>query len=944
MSNTISARLSFNISEFQAKAKAVNDRLNELGKTLISVNVTLVSAAKPIGPAHNQFTAVADTGSQLRSLSAQTGQSVKDLVLLQQAFKNVSLSADQVPAAAAKLQKAIGGVSEEGKDTAEAFRRLGVSAAAIKNLSFVDQLAALSAGFQRITSAAERGAVAQAIFGRTGAQMLAVFADGGGLEQAAREVGGMAVLMDQNAAAFDSFSNHVRTAKAKLDELVAAVLEKVAPALDKFFGAMAETDVAGTVSGLLEPFVNLATLLVRLKNHIIGIGVAFLAWKFMPQMAAAMSAAIGGIRAALTALQTQLTAFRTQLTGAGGGFAALRTAGVACFTAIKGAIAATGIGLAIIAIGEALSWVMGKFGTWKQNWAETVTAVTALNKEAAAFNAQYRAAFASVTGEDSRARALDDINRKIDEQRQKLADAAEKDLNVAQWKLLEDTVNSNVKILEIYRKNLAALSQEQMAANAERILEEQRVAEVERRALELRKNLGKQEEGLQKAQRDAILATLNPLERRNFFMEELGVASEAALNLELARLRVLYAQGTLTNEQVVRYSQLVGLQTELVNGGAEAVKFSKEQAKSELEREEIQRQRRLADLSERKQLVDLDPLATKADKEAQLRPILEAQRAELEANIEKWLELAEARRLAGDVEGMDAMLAKISAAKLQLAEIVNDPALLSFGDTLTARLVSFTDGFGTMAQQVGSAITNTIGSAISGVSQGISGLIMGTTTWRDAMRQTVGSIISSLVQVGVQMVATNLLGMMLGKKSTAATVTDNAAIAASAAPAAALNSIASWGTAAAVGMAAVMAGLILVMSLVGGFASGGLIPGQSSDRDNRLAAVATGEYVVRSAAVRKYGAGLFDALNSMRVPDGDLMNLFPVPLPRRTLAFAGGGLVGDPPTLAEAAGRETNIYVFDDRKKMLEQMRADEGQQIIYDAISGRRVDLGMRT
>jgi hypothetical protein len=51
-----------------------------------------------------------------------------------------------------------------------------------------------------------------------------------------------------------------------------------------------------------------------------------------------------------------------------------------------------------------------------------------------------------------------------------------------------------------------------------------------------------------------------------------------------------------------------------------------------------------------------------------------------------------------------------------------------------------------------------------------------------------------------------------------------------------------------------------------GHAGGGLIPGTPSARDNTLAHVATGEYVVNSGAVQKYGVGLFNALNSRQLP------------------------------------------------------------------------------
>jgi methyl-accepting chemotaxis protein len=57
-----------------------------------------------------------------------------------------------------------------------------------------------------------------------------------------------------------------------------------------------------------------------------------------------------------------------------------------------------------------------------------------------------------------------------------------------------------------------------------------------------------------------------------------------------------------------------------------------------------------------------------------------------------------------------------------------------------------------------------------------------------------------------------------------------------------------------------------------GKARGGLIGGRGSGTsDSNLAWVSRGEFVVRAAAVRKYGAGLFAALNAQRFADGGLV-------------------------------------------------------------------------
>jgi hypothetical protein len=90
----------------------------------------------------------------------------------------------------------------------------------------------------------------------------------------------------------------------------------------------------------------------------------------------------------------------------------------------------------------------------------------------------------------------------------------------------------------------------------------------------------------------------------------------------------------------------------------------------------------------------------------------------------------------------------------------------------------------------------------------------------------------------------------------------------------------------------------------GGFARGGPIFGPGTSTSDSVPIWASvGEFMVRAAAVRKYGANLFHALNSMRLPpdlfrgfsQGGLVDRLQVlmpPLP--PLRFADGGLVPAP--------------------------------------------------
>jgi len=69
-------------------------------------------------------------------------------------------------------------------------------------------------------------------------------------------------------------------------------------------------------------------------------------------------------------------------------------------------------------------------------------------------------------------------------------------------------------------------------------------------------------------------------------------------------------------------------------------------------------------------------------------------------------------------------------------------------------------------------------------------------------------------------------------------------------------------------------------------ARGGIIGGRGSGTsDSNLAWLSRGEFVIRAAAVRHFGAGFFAALNAGMLPGFALGGLVPRAIP----AFAGGG-------------------------------------------------------
>ncbi len=136
---------------------------------------------------------VFDAGKELKTLHAITGQSITDLVTLRKAFQEVGLAPESVEDKLVKLQKALGGVNEEGQPTGFMFQRLGLNIANLRGESAVQQLRQLSTAINGLGTDAERTAAVTAIFGRGGADLKALFANPEAIDEARKSLAVMRV-------------------------------------------------------------------------------------------------------------------------------------------------------------------------------------------------------------------------------------------------------------------------------------------------------------------------------------------------------------------------------------------------------------------------------------------------------------------------------------------------------------------------------------------------------------------------------------------------------------------------------------------------------------------------------------------------------------------------------------------------------------------------------
>jgi hypothetical protein len=239
---------------------------------------------------------------------------------------------------------------------------------------------------------------------------------------------------------------------------------------------------------------------------------------------------------------------------------------------------------------------------------------------------------------------------------------------------------------------------------------------------------------------------------------------------------------------------------------------------------------------------------------------------------------------------------------------------------------------GSKGQQISSMMQNTIGTAVSGISQGIDGWITGTEKWGDSLRN-IGSnilqaVIQAIVQMGVQWVVTQIMMAVVGKALNASTTAALKPIAAEQAaiwaPAATLATIASWGGAAAAAPWEIAASIGLTEGISAGFAGakeGGFYPG---DEDSVAGVFHGNEFIFSAPATRALGPQNLASMHDAALA-GSIGN---------SGTFPGGGR-------GSSSGRPVKVFNFWDRRAMVQEINRDPSHEAhIVDVMRRHRGDI----
>lgn len=234
MAGVLSFALGLETSAFSSALDRVGGRL--LG--FIAVGELVSKTFEKIGGA-------IASGGQFQDLSARTGESVKSLYQMSEAFKVVGVDAGALPGMVNRFNKSLSGIGEGGEKTTEAFAALGLSMADLKNMDAPAQFQAVA---EKLASFDKGSAmdIATRLFGREGAgNIMQITRDVKGFSETLAETGSEGDLMARVAPKFDTLGDTATRIGGKINNAWLAVAEGLEPLIKQVLDFTKSLDFKG---------------------------------------------------------------------------------------------------------------------------------------------------------------------------------------------------------------------------------------------------------------------------------------------------------------------------------------------------------------------------------------------------------------------------------------------------------------------------------------------------------------------------------------------------------------------------------------------------------------------------------------------------------------------------------------------------------------------------
>lgn len=191
-----------------------------------------------------------DKAANFQDLAEKMGDTAEAVASLGVAAAAGGTNMDTVAAASARLSKALTGVDDESEAAGAALKALGLNIREIQSLSPTQQIEAIAKAMNEFEDGTQKAAVAQALFGRSGAELLPFF------KALAGEVGRQVILSQQQIEAADAYADAQAILKEQISQQAQTIAVELLPVINEFLRALSEVVTQ-------EGFVTTATDVLR---------------------------------------------------------------------------------------------------------------------------------------------------------------------------------------------------------------------------------------------------------------------------------------------------------------------------------------------------------------------------------------------------------------------------------------------------------------------------------------------------------------------------------------------------------------------------------------------------------------------------------------------------------------------------------------------------------
>jgi len=286
------SRLVRGLNAASAKLKAWGQGVTAMGQKFLAAGAAVGTAFFAAGKLFS------DVGDSLQKMSQRTGLSVEALSELAFAADSSGTSLETIEAAVRTMQKNLAGGAAATRET---LSQLGLSLESLQGLNPEQQFKTLADAIADIQDPGQKAALAMELFGKSGTQLLPLFAEGAAgieaMQKQARELGLTMTTEDANAAA--ALNDALGALMASLKRTVTHIGAAVAPALQS---------VAEWLTLLITPVVDFLNqnreLVATFFKIAVAVAAAGAALIVIGQLIAGVGAALGAVAAIITGIGT----------------------------------------------------------------------------------------------------------------------------------------------------------------------------------------------------------------------------------------------------------------------------------------------------------------------------------------------------------------------------------------------------------------------------------------------------------------------------------------------------------------------------------------------------------------------------------------------------------------------------------------------------------------